>query len=248
MTQTNECSVGPPRPTSAERVKTLLAAADSLTVTTGEARYELVGLHSLDAVGRLLLWAPAHSCLVTQAFAAAGGDIEARIEVTDVAAVAVRDRVRARITAHGWLSLNHCGDSYGTPEVVLDIARADLSERGYTTAVLPGDLASAEVDPLAAREADILLHLTDAHPEAVEQLTRLLDPSVLQAATRVLPLAIDRYGVILRIERAQGHRDVRLPFPQRAADARAAQAGLGRLLAEAQRRARRCRSHVMPPG
>lgn len=245
MTQTNECSGGPSRPSSAERVVTLLAAADSLTVTTDEARYELVGLHSLDAVGRLLLWAPAR-CLVTRVLAAAGGDIEACVEITDVAAVAARDRVRTRLTAHGWLSLNHPEDSSGTPELVLEVVRADLAEDGFASTVLSRDLAAAEVDPLAACEADILLHLADAHPEAIELLTRLVDPAALQAATRVLPLALDRYGVVLRIERASGYRDVRLPYPVRAADATAAQRGLAALVAEARQRAR-CRAQVAPP-
>jgi hypothetical protein len=240
VTQTKQCSVGPPGPTSAERVSTLLAAAESLTVATGEAREELVGLHSLDALGRVLLWAPAHSCVVTQVLHAAGGDVEACIEITDVAAVAARDRVRARLTAHGWLSLNHHDQCYGTPELVLEITRVDLVERGRTVTVPLEELVLAERDPLAIQEPDILLHLATAHPGAVETLTRLVDPVALQAATRVLPLALDRYGIVLRIERASGHRDVRLPFPARAADALGAQRGLGALLTEANRRARRC--------
>jgi len=247
VTQTKKCSVGPSEPSSAERAVTLLAAAESLTVTTGEAREELVGLHSLDAVGRVLLWAPAQSCVVTQVLSAAGGDVEACIEITDVAAVAARDRVRARLTAHGWLSLNHHDQCYGTPELALEITRADLVERGRTVSVPAAELAVAERDPLAIREADILLHLADSHPEAVELLTRLVDPVALQAATRVLPLGLDRYGVVLRVERASGYRDVRLPFPHRAADALGAQRGLGALLAEAGRRARRC-WHGAGPG
>lgn len=244
VTQTNKCSGGPSWPTSAERVVTLLAAADSLTVASGGAREELAGLHSLDAVGRVLLWAPAHSYLVTQVLAAAGGDIEACIEITDVAAVAVRDRVRARVTAHGWLSLNHTDECYGTPELALEIARVDLAERGQVISVAADELAQAERDPLAIQEPALLMHLADAHPEAVELLTRLVDPSALQSATRVLPLAMDRYGIVLRIERVSGHRDVRLPFPCRAADAAGAQRGLGALLAEAGRRARRCRAQT----
>lgn len=246
VTQTNKCSVGPSGPTSAERVSTLLAAADSLAVATDEAHEELVGLHSLDAIGRVLLWAPAHSRLVTQVLSSAGGDVEACIEITDVAAVAVRDRVRARLTAHGWLSLNHHDECYGTPELVLEITRVDLAERGRLHTVPAAELLMAERDPLAVQEADLLMHLADAHPEAVDLLTRLVDPVVLQAATRVLPLALDRYGIVLRIERASGHRDVRLPFPRRAADAVEAQRGLGALLAEAGRRARRCRAHAGP--
>ncbi|HUR75335.1 MAG TPA: DUF2470 domain-containing protein [Sporichthya sp.] len=244
MTQTKQCSVGPSEPSSAERACTLLAAADSLTVTTDEAREELVGLHSLDAVGRVLLWAPADSSVVTRILAAAGGDVEACIEITDVAAVAARDRVRARLTAHGWLSLNHHDECYGTPELVLEITRVDLAERGTVVTVESVDLAMAERDPLAIQEADLLMHLDRAHPEAVELLTRLVEPSALMAATRVLPLALDRYGIVLRIERASGHRDVRLPFPGRAVDALGARRGLGALLAAAARRPLRCRAHV----
>jgi len=244
VTHSKQCSVGPPGPTSAERACTLLAAADSLTVTTDEAREELVGLHSLDAVGRVVLWAPASSSVVTRVLAAAGGDVEACIEITDVAAVAARDRVRARLTAHGWLSLNHHDECYGTPELVLEITRVDLVERGRVVTVESVDLAMAERDPLAIQEADLLMHLDHCHPEAVELLTRLVEPSALLAATRVLPLAMDRYGIVLRIERASGHRDVRLPFECRAADALGAQRGLGTLLAEAGRRARRCRAQV----
>jgi len=246
VTQTNKCSVGPSEPSSAERACTLLAAAESLTVATGEAREELVGLHSLDAVGRVLLWAPAHSCVVTQVLHAAGGDVEACIEITDVAAVAARDRVRARLTAHGWLSLNHHDQCYGTPELALEITRVDLVERGRTTTVPAAELAAAERDPLAVQEPELLMHLADAHPEAVDMLTRLVDPAALQGAIRVLPLALDRYGIVLRIERSSAHRDVRLPFPGRAADAVGAQRGLGALLAEAGRRARRCRAHTSP--
>lgn len=247
MTQTKQCSGGSSGPTSAERVATLLAAADSLTVTTDEAREELVGLHSLDAVGRVLLWAPASSSVVTRVLAAAGGDVEACIEITDVAAVAARDRVRARLTAHGWLSLNHYDECYGTPELVLEITRVDLECRGTVATVEAVDLAMAERDPLAIQEADLLMHLDRCHPEAVELLTRLVEPSALLAATRVLPLALDRYGIVLRIERASGFRDVRLPFPSRAADAIGTQRGLGALLAEAGHRARRCRAHVGRP-
>ncbi len=247
VTQTKQCSGGPTGPTSAERVATLLAAADSLTVATGDAREELAGLHSLDAVGRVLLWAPASSSVVTRVLAAAGGDVEACIEITDVAAVAVRDRVRARLTAHGWLSLNHHDECYGTPELVLEITRVDLAERGSVTTVESVDLAMAERDPLAIQEPALLLHLAGAHPDAVELLTRLVDPVALQAATRVVPLALDRHGIVLRIERASGYCDVRLPFPTRAADAVSAQRGLAALLAEAARRARRCRAQLGNP-
>ncbi len=197
MTQPNECSDGALSsggggPTSAERVRSLLVAADSLTVTTGEHRCDLVGLHSVDAVGRLFLWAPAHSCLVTEVDTQVGGRVPAKIEVTDVAAVAVRDRVRARVAVHGSLSLNHpatCSDNgkLHMVELALDVHGAELDEAGTITVVDPVALAAAEVDPLATCEADMLLHIATAHPDAVEVLTRLVVPELLAGVVRVVP-------------------------------------------------------------
>ncbi|MET9972829.1 DUF2470 domain-containing protein, partial [Streptomyces sp. NPDC006356] len=70
----------------------------------------------------------------------------------------------------------------------------------------------AAPDPLATAEARLLTHLADCHPDAVERLTRLVDPDSLHGAVRVQPLAVDRHGLTLRIERARSDGDVRLPF------------------------------------
>jgi hypothetical protein len=74
------------------------------------------------------------------------------------------------------------------------------------------DFTTAAPDPLAGAEAHLLTHLADAHPDAVERLTRLVEPDSLHGAVRVRPLAVDRHGLTLRIERARAHGDVRLPF------------------------------------
>jgi hypothetical protein len=74
------------------------------------------------------------------------------------------------------------------------------------------EFAVANPDPLAGAEARLLTHLADAHPDAVERLTRLVEPESLHAATRVQPLAVDRHGLTLRIERTRAHGDVRLTF------------------------------------
>ena len=74
------------------------------------------------------------------------------------------------------------------------------------------EFAAAEPDPLALAEAHLLTHLADCHADAVERLTRLVDPASLHGAVRVQPLAVDRHGLTLRIERARAHGDVRLPF------------------------------------
>lgn len=265
MTQPNECSDGALRlpsetgPTSAERVRSLLFAADSLTITTGEHRCVLAGLHSVDAVGRILLWAPSCSCLVTEAVNPSGGGVATVVEVTDVAAVAVRDRVRARVTVHGSLSLSHGEPS---PEIggvapalgevpmtalALESRYIVLEDAGVPVIVDPAVLAGAEVDPLAGCEASMLLHLSADHPDAVSLLARLIGPAELISVVRISPLALDRYGIVLRLERRTGHRDVRIPFSARARDVPHAQLELTALLARGARRTRPCHRAATPP-
>jgi hypothetical protein len=174
------------------------------------------------------------------------------VEATDVAAVAVRDRVRARVTVHGSLSLIH---HEASPEIggvpmtplVLEIRYAVLEDAGVPTIVDPGLLAAAEVDPLAASEAEMLLHLAGDHPDAIELLARLLAPELLISVVRISPLALDRYGIVLRLERRSGHRDVRVPFAVRARDLPHAQVELNALLARGARRGRPCHRPAVPP-
>ncbi len=80
------------------------------------------------------------------------------------------------------------------------------------------EFADAVPDPLATAEASLLIHLADTHPDAVERLTRLVEPESLHDAVRVQPLAVDRHGLTLRIERARDNGDVRLSFHSPADD------------------------------
>lgn len=58
----------------------------------------------------------------------------------------------------------------------------------------------------------MLTHLVDDHGELVPLLLRLVQPQPDKGVKRILPLAMDRYGVTLRLEYSGSHRDVRLPF------------------------------------
>lgn len=219
-------------------------AADSLTITTDKHRCSFVGLHAIDAVGRLILRAPALSCLVTEVATGPCEGVPTMVEVTDVAAVALRDRVRARVTVHGTASLVHPGNCSGPLEEGLAELRvrmhgAEVEEHGTTTVVDPIAFAAVEADPLCLAEPDMLLHLVTAHPDALARLARLVDPVLMQAVVRVSPYALDRYGIVLRLERLAGHRDVRLPFAQRSDDVPHAQRQLNDLVA-AGARARPC--------
>ncbi|MFD4970421.1 DUF2470 domain-containing protein [Streptomyces sp. NPDC058424] len=192
-------------PAAAQRARSLLAAAWSCAVTAEGGREEYVGAHTVSEDGRVLLHVPEDSALRTAAICAPRGEPSAVLEFADVAPVPVRNRIRARLWLAGRLVPEARHLAFHPTRIVL---------RQPTGAVVVGaeEFTAAAPDPLALAEAGLLTHLADAHPEAVERLTRLVGPDSLHGAVRVRPLAVDRHGLTLRIERARTHGDVRLPF------------------------------------
>jgi hypothetical protein len=192
-------------PGAAERARSVLAAAWSCAVTADGGREEFVGAHTVGEDGRVLLEVPEDSGLRAAAICAPRGEPSAVLEFADVAPVPVRHRIRARLWIAGWFTPEDGGLALRPTRVVLrQPSGAELVDLGEFTAAAP--------DPLATAEAHLLTHLADAHPDAVERLTRLVEPDSLHGAVRVRPLAVDRHGLTLRIERARAHGDVRLPF------------------------------------
>jgi hypothetical protein len=192
-------------PAAAERARSVLASAWSCAVTADGCREEFAGAHTVADDGRVLLHVPEDSALLAASICAPRGEASAVLEFADVAPVPVRHRIRARLWLAGWFA----------PEdghLAFRATRVALRRPSGVTVVGPGDFAEARPDPLAAAEAQLLTHLADVHPDAVERLTRLVEPGSLHGAVRVRPLAVDRHGLTLRIERARAHGDVRLPF------------------------------------
>ena len=220
----------PTGPTAAELVRSILTAARSLTLRTETQRIELAGLHSVTDAGGLLLNVPAGSRLHGEIARAPEGDLAATAEFTDVAPIAVPDRVRAKVMLGGWIS------PAGPATLSFEPALIELEHDGRTVDVDPDELANVEPDPIAAAEAETLTHLADAHGDAVELLSRLVDRRLLCGVTRVDPLRLDRYGIVLRLRRAGGTHDVRLPFPSCPRDPAHAAAQLRSLLADARTR------------
>lgn len=207
-------------PTAAERLRTMLTAASSLTLHVPGHRCDLIGRHHVDDAGRVVVELPAdtHAAHLVEA----EPDLAAAIDVTDIAPTPVRPaggRVRSRATFSGWLQPQ--GRCDGDLRAVLELASATLLDPVLGEVEVEADaFAAASPDPLARDEADLLCHLTDAHPEAVEHLSRLIAPHHLHGVHRVVPVRMDRFGVVLRLEFASRHRDVQLPFsaPLRTAD------------------------------
>ncbi|WP_037671269.1 DUF2470 domain-containing protein [Streptomyces griseus] len=192
-------------PAAAQRARSVLATAWSCAVTTDGGREEFVGAHSVADDGRVLLRVPEDSALLTAAICAPRGEPSAVLEFADVAPVPVHSRIRARLWLAGWFA----------PEdehLVFTATRVVLKEPSGAVVVDLDEFAAAAPDPLAGAEARLLTHLADCHADAVERLTRLVERDSLHGAVRVQPLAVDRHGITLRIERARAHGDVRLPF------------------------------------
>ncbi|WP_320780446.1 DUF2470 domain-containing protein [Streptomyces sp. CRN 30] len=206
-------------PSAAERARSVLAAAWSCAVTAEGGREELVGAHTVAGDGRVLLTVPEDSALVAAAICAPRGEPSAVLEFADVAPVPVRNRIRARLWIAGWFApadAEDAGDESG--QLVFRPTRVVLREPSGTVVVDLDEYAQAAPDRLATAEFQLLSHLAGAHPDAVERLTRLVEPDSLHGAVLVQPLAVDRHGLTLRIERARGHGDVRLPFHRPADD------------------------------
>jgi len=71
-------------------------------------------------------------------------------------------------------------------------------------------LLAARPDPFCAFESCWIRHLDTAHRDVVARLAARLPARLRRGDVR--PLGVDRYGVRLRVESADGDRDVRLPF------------------------------------
>ncbi|MEV5884670.1 DUF2470 domain-containing protein [Streptomyces sp. NPDC052020] len=192
-------------PTAAQRARSVIAAAWSCAVAAEGGREEPVGAHTVTEDGRLFLDVPEDSPLLAAALCAPRGEPSAVVEFADVAPVPVRNRIRARLWLAGQLAVADGRLAFQPTRVVL---------RQQSGAVVVGldEFAAAAPDPLATAEARLLTHLADCHGDAVERLTRLMDAGSLYGAVRVRPLAVDRHGLTLRIERVRAHGDVRLPF------------------------------------
>jgi hypothetical protein len=199
-------------PTTAERLRSLLHTASSLDVVGPWRRMSLMDSHFVGADGRVRIGVPRDCALAIDLATAA---VPVRIEITDVAPVAMRDRVRARAALDGQLSVSERETAAGpdAPLVtLLTLVSAELTECGTTTAVDPAGFAAATPDLLATRESALLCHLVDAHADMVMWLRRLVPAQRLHGVKRVHPLRVDRLGIVLRLEFPSADRDARVAF------------------------------------
>ncbi|WP_042399316.1 DUF2470 domain-containing protein [Streptacidiphilus carbonis] len=206
-------------PTDAERVRSVLQAATSLTAAANGGRHDLHGCDLLvaDAAG-LAVRAPAECRLTRETAIAGSAGLPVLLEWTDLAPLPAGSRVRAQVCVAGRLRASRPTRD-GLRLLRLDVRQVVLDTGGAEVLVDPAELVRAEPDPLATVEAALLLHLDEDHQDHVAALTGLIGPRLLRGARRLVPYALDRYGIVLRLEYADAHRDVRLAFGEPLPDA-----------------------------
>jgi hypothetical protein len=218
-----------PSPSLAERARSVLAACSSATVLTAGAEHEVTDLFP-DGTGDVLLRLGSRHPLTQEVLADPDGEVTAVAELTQLAAVPARDRVRTRLSLGGWLRAEPLDTSLRLRVVEVVVEDADGAWE-----VGADEYRAARPDCLARLESEHLLHLGSRHPDAVTLLARLVGNGALQGAVRVLPLGLDRYGLVLRVERIRGFLDVRLPFASPVRRAEDVGEAMRRLLALAAR-------------
>jgi hypothetical protein len=92
----------------------------------------------------------------------------------------------------------------------LEIESVVVTDATGAEAVDSSALLAARADPFCAFESCWIRHLDTAHRDVVARLASRLPARLRRGDVR--PLGIDRYGMRLRVESAEGDRDVRLPF------------------------------------
>jgi hypothetical protein len=106
----------------------------------------------------------------------------------------------------------------------LEIESVVVTDATGAEAVDSAALLAARPDPFCAVESCWIRHLDTAHHDVVARLAARLPARLRRGDIR--PLGIDRYGMRLRVESAEGDRDVRLPFRTPVDDV----AGLGKAI------------------
>ncbi|MEZ0363539.1 DUF2470 domain-containing protein [Mycobacterium sp. pUA109] len=237
-------------PTTAERIRSACVRADGALLAIEGYEPVATSVHHLLGDGSYAVAVPADGAL-----AANIGDVEvpAMLELTDYAPLPLREPVRALVWLRGRLrrvpaptlpalldriAAEHphpallqvvtprSGTDLDTPLALLRLEMDSVVVADATGAESVGvdALLSARPDPFCAMETCWLQHLEQVHPDVIARLASRLPGRLRRGQIR--PLGLDRYGVRLRVEGAEGDHDVRLPFPEPVDDI----TGLGRAI------------------
>ena len=206
-----------PAPTTAERIRSTCVRADGALLAVERAEPLTTPLHHLLADGSFAVGVPVGGAVAAQLNDCDGTGAQAVLELADYAPLPLREPVRSLVWIRGRL---HQVSPPAVHELLEDDTR-DLLARLEIESVVVTDTDGAEAvdaaallaarpDPFCAFESCWIRLLDTAHRDVVARLAARLPARLRRGDVR--PLGVDRYGMRLRVESADGDRDIRLPF------------------------------------
>lgn len=217
-----EVEEAPRLPSAAERARTLVENNSSAIVTIPGMVTTVTDVmtplrRSVGPTGDVFLLFPDDSPAARVVRAAGGEEIEAVLEITDVAPVAVPHRIRGRAWVAGWLTPVPGGAmESGTTLLRLETGEISLDDLWGAALVESDEFADAAADPLAGYETELLQHLAATHSAQVGLLCALVGrrDASCDGPSAAVPLALDRFGLRVRFTDGTGVFDARFDFPE----------------------------------
>ncbi|WP_067696544.1 DUF2470 domain-containing protein [Nocardia jejuensis] len=218
-------------PNTGERVHSACAHAESAVLALPGLDPVPTSVHLLRQCGDIVVAVPTNSTATALVKGCGASGSPAVIELTDHAPLPLREPVRALVWLRGWVHAvpPHAQRALATAvaedhphPALLDIGHSATLLRLVVDSAVVADTSGADSvtreqlrqtrpDPFCALEAAWLQHLHADHADVIDQLARHLPPGLRRGAL-IHPLAIDRYGVTLRVEGIEADHDIRLPF------------------------------------
>jgi hypothetical protein len=230
-----------PAPTTAERIRSTCVRAGGALLAVESAEPLTTPLHHLLADGSFAVGVPIGGPVAEQVVDCGAAGAPAVLELADYAPLPLREPVRSLVWIRGRLhQVSPCAVSglldliaaeHPHPALLqvqtpgsgpvadgdtqyllarLEIESVVVTDATGAEAVDAAALLAARPDPFCALESCWIKHLDTAHCDVVARLAARLPARLRRGDVR--PLGIDRYGMRLRVESAEGDSDVRLPF------------------------------------
>jgi hypothetical protein len=230
-----------PAPTTAERIRSTCVRAGGALLAVESNEPLTTPLHHLLADGSFAVGVPAGGAVAEQLSYCGASGAQTVLELADYAPLPLREPVRSLVWIRGRLhpvppsevremldliAAEHPHPALlqvqtpasrplteGDPQYLLarlEIESVVVTDATGAEAVDSSALLAARPDPFCAFESCWVRHLDTAHRDVVARLASRLPAKLRRGDVR--PLGIDRYGLRLRVESAEGDRDIRLPF------------------------------------
>ena len=230
-----------PAPTTAERIRSTCVRAGGALLAVERAEPLTTPLHHLLDDGSFAVGVPVGGAVAAQLSVCGDTGAQAVLELADYAPLPLREPVRSLVWIRGrlhqvspsgvhelldliaaedpdpaLLQVQTPGSGPVCPEDTryllarLEIESVVVTDSTGAEAVDAAALLAARPDPFCALESCWIRHLDTAHSDVVARLAARLPARLRRGDVR--PLGVDRYGVRLRVESADGDSDIRLPF------------------------------------